>query len=350
MENNDSNLKAEHPLIELGIEILRPCEFKCSFCFYENYDDPKRLVLEKEKIISLINEAKEFGVRTIRIFGGEPLLHKDLLETIKYTKSLGLELVLNTNGIFRTKEQRINILNSVDTIVISMHGFNKESQKVLTGRDDLFKKLLINLNHVTKDYSNKLIVTSLITSYLIDNIEKYIKILSTLGVKNWILNRPLFDKKYDWLKFSEEDVLSLFKKIKQYRQTSGINIRVIDYPHCFFDDDLKEIIAHNDYTNGVNRLFYDIDGYYKPVPSMNINLGNDLKEAWNKNPFNKVKTRNFVPETCRTCEEFNVCYGGSRAEAERYTGNYFERDPFMKKGLDNKIIQKNKITILPVLQ
>ncbi len=53
--------------------------------------------MEIDKAKSLILKAKKRGERKIILFGGEPTIHPNFFELIKYIKDVGLEFSLNTN-------------------------------------------------------------------------------------------------------------------------------------------------------------------------------------------------------------------------------------------------------------
>ena len=76
-------------------------------------------------------------------------------------------------------------------------------------------------------------------------------------------------------------------------------------------------------------MFFDIDGFYKPTPGIEINLGDNISESWEKNPFKEIGKRDFVDKKCKECEMFMSCYGGSRTQAKNFNESYFAKDPYM---------------------
>ena len=55
--------------------------------------------LPLEKVKELLEDAKTGGIERVRLYGGEPLLHPQLPDMIRYSLSLGLSTHINTNGI-----------------------------------------------------------------------------------------------------------------------------------------------------------------------------------------------------------------------------------------------------------
>jgi cyclic pyranopterin phosphate synthase len=52
-----------------------------------------------ELVRDLLDDAAKLDIRSIRLYGGEPLLHKDLVRIVEHGVGLGLDLWLTTNGI-----------------------------------------------------------------------------------------------------------------------------------------------------------------------------------------------------------------------------------------------------------
>lgn len=100
------------------------CDLACTYCRPARRNDGRRSRLPVSAWKTLLRGLAEAGVRRIRITGGEPLLHPDLVELVEYLASLGLEdLALTTNGsqlarlaepLRRAGLHRVNV--SVDTL------------------------------------------------------------------------------------------------------------------------------------------------------------------------------------------------------------------------------------------
>jgi MoaA/NifB/PqqE/SkfB family radical SAM enzyme len=319
---------------ELTLEVNRACMFACPFCFYKNfYEHDDRNVPSKELLCGLMDQAKALGVRTIRFFGGDPILRKDFIGLLDEARARGLHAIVNTNGIFRSREHMREVFSRAGMVVVSLHGWDAASEQELTGRGDLLKRLLLWLGRAAAEFPGKLMLSTLITTHLLGNFGRYAALIRRLGVRQWGLNRPMFTpdgpKQYPWLRFGPDEVVALARSCLALKREAGIDVRLNNYPWCLFPDGLHEVLAPNIMYNGVSRLFYDVSGYFKPVASMNLDLGRDLGQAWKRNPFKQVGMRTFVPPACRDCEHFSRCAGGSRSQAHAWTGDWFGRDPLM---------------------
>lgn len=80
---------------------------------------------------SIIDDASQIGVKRVRLFlHGEPLLHPQIVEMIRYAKSNNLSVHLTTNGMLFNKEKIEAVLgsgvNSGDHITFSILGYSKK--------------------------------------------------------------------------------------------------------------------------------------------------------------------------------------------------------------------------------
>lgn len=83
---------------QISIEIIHKCPNKCLHC--SSYSDITRTMkLSTDKILSIINSAKELNTEIISISGGEPFLHEGLAEIVQYAKMQGIKVYIYTSGI-----------------------------------------------------------------------------------------------------------------------------------------------------------------------------------------------------------------------------------------------------------
>lgn len=111
----------------LRISITDKCNLKCIYCMPEkglkhfNQSD----ILTNEEIIKIVRIACKYGVRKVRLTGGEPLLRNDIVQLISGIKGAGIkDLSITTNGqrlagmahkLKKAGLDRVNI--SLDTLI-----------------------------------------------------------------------------------------------------------------------------------------------------------------------------------------------------------------------------------------
>ena len=83
---------------EIYITLTANCNLRCMGCRYGR-DFMPGAQLSWPVVRDLLDDCKEAGIRNVRLYGGEPLLHKDLVRIVEHCVSLGLNPWLTTNGI-----------------------------------------------------------------------------------------------------------------------------------------------------------------------------------------------------------------------------------------------------------
>lgn len=89
----------------LRVSVTRRCNLSCPYCHHEGDNEGCGGEATAERLVGMVREAAGFGIRKVKITGGEPLLRTDLADIIRGIKSIdGIEEVsLTTNG-FRLAE------------------------------------------------------------------------------------------------------------------------------------------------------------------------------------------------------------------------------------------------------
>jgi cyclic pyranopterin phosphate synthase len=85
----------------LRVSLTDRCNYRCVYCMPEEGVElsPKAEVLSFEEIDRLVRVMMRFGVRRVRLTGGEPTVRKDVVELVARLGRLGLhDLAMTTNG------------------------------------------------------------------------------------------------------------------------------------------------------------------------------------------------------------------------------------------------------------
>jgi MoaA/NifB/PqqE/SkfB family radical SAM enzyme len=82
----------------LTVAITARCNLRCIGCRYER-DFMLGQQLPVGIVLDLLQDAKEAGFERVRLYGGEPLLHKDLAQMVQTASELGLHPYVTTNGL-----------------------------------------------------------------------------------------------------------------------------------------------------------------------------------------------------------------------------------------------------------
>ena len=85
------------PIKSLRISITQRCNFNCFFCHQEG-ESKSGEELSIDEIEILVKVGAEFGIKKVKITGGEPLLREDVIEIIQRISPHVEEVSLTTNG------------------------------------------------------------------------------------------------------------------------------------------------------------------------------------------------------------------------------------------------------------
>jgi len=126
--------KFGRPVTGLRISVTEECNLNCFYCHREGCGANSRemSVGEIGKIVQL---AKEFGVRKVKLTGGEPLLRKDIIEIITALSAAGMkEVSMTTNGTLLANIAAELADAGLNRVNISLDTLDERTYKRITGR------------------------------------------------------------------------------------------------------------------------------------------------------------------------------------------------------------------------
>lgn len=137
--------------LQCSLYLTDRCNLDCSYC--TEYDN-SRAHPKLEDLKLWIQKIRALGTMRIALVGGEPLLHPDVVEIVRYCRELGFATSLTTNGFLLTRELLRELENaglqvmqiSVDRMTPS--AITKKSFKTILPKLDYFRDSKISL-HIT---------------------------------------------------------------------------------------------------------------------------------------------------------------------------------------------------------
>jgi MoaA/NifB/PqqE/SkfB family radical SAM enzyme len=147
------SVKKKQPPVNVELHPTYKCNSKCIFCDQRRglYDYSNSM--PREKWLQLIEELHNIGTKKIQISGGgEPMMVPNItMGMIKLVKNHGMEGKINTNGtLWNKRDLRILVDVDWDKIIFSIHGHNKRSHDMLTGKRGMFRKAIANIKYLNK--------------------------------------------------------------------------------------------------------------------------------------------------------------------------------------------------------
>ena len=92
----------------LRVSVTRRCNLSCPYCHHEGDHQPVAGEASAARLIEMVREAAGFGIKKVKITGGEPLLRQDIADIIRGIKAIGgiEEVSLTTNGFMLAEKAR----------------------------------------------------------------------------------------------------------------------------------------------------------------------------------------------------------------------------------------------------
>ena len=142
---------------EIFISLTAHCNLRCIGCKYGR-DFMPRSVLPWELCEPLLEDAADLGYTSIRLYGGEPLLHPDLDRIIATATDLNLNPWVTTNGMLLEKKVAGMVDAGLKNISLGFYGIGDEYNNYVQ-RADRFDRFESAVAHVATHYREKVELT-----------------------------------------------------------------------------------------------------------------------------------------------------------------------------------------------
>jgi len=131
----------------LRISVTPECNLKCFYCHREGHNsNGNKILMTPEEIGEITRTSLDFGVRKIKISGGEPLLRKDIVQIVENIKDERIkDISLTTNGMLLEKYAE-GLKNA---------GLNRVNVSLDTLDPELYTKITCGSLHEVNDYKTK---------------------------------------------------------------------------------------------------------------------------------------------------------------------------------------------------
>jgi cyclic pyranopterin phosphate synthase len=124
---------------EIYLTLTANCNLRCVGCRYGR-DFMHGSQLPFEMVRDVLDDCKAAGIQNIRLYGGEPLLHKDVVRMVEYSEGLGLHTLLTTNGILLKEKIDALYTAGLRNIGIGFYGTDDDYNHYVQ-RSDQYKRM-----------------------------------------------------------------------------------------------------------------------------------------------------------------------------------------------------------------
>lgn len=318
--------RKEKKLLSLDIELTKLCNLYCSYCYVPSVRETKD-ELEKSEIKHIINEAKQLGIRTLNLTGGEPLLYKHYFEIASYACSLGISVLLFTNGTLITRNVASQLMDLQVSPCVKLDSLKPEIQDDLVGEKGSHEKIMKGIDYlVDAGYTTKHPILSVNTTITQKNYHGIPQLWSWLRSKNIIPSltrlQPMgrAKKRMDLL-ISSKKLYELYCKVSEIDHQLGIP----------WDPSIPWVHGKACRRHYIGA-FINSYGKVQPCSGLPIEAGNIRKEELGEiishsRIFDISRNiEKHLEGDCKTCRYKSQCYG-CRSIAYHMTNKFTESDP-----------------------
>ncbi|NOZ64473.1 MAG: radical SAM protein [Caldiserica bacterium] len=135
---------ARNNFLKCSIELTYSCNLKCRHCYISSNDSPHLISLDILK--NYIAELIEKGALFFTFTGGEPMLHPEWENIIRFTRSKGGILTLLSNGTLIQEKEAEILRETVNRVEVSFLGGREKTHDYFTGTPGSFKKVTRAVN------------------------------------------------------------------------------------------------------------------------------------------------------------------------------------------------------------
>jgi len=321
-------------------DISLPCDYRCIYCRIDWTDSENAKYSDIEHVKNVLAKCKQNGFSRVVYTGGEFFIIPYWKEILKFTKYLGLETWIITNGYSINKEDIDFLETYVSKINISFHAPNaKLYHNIMKPPSKIsYLKVLDNMRTI----GNSSVDLGIFYSPIKMNFNLLYETIKNLNdkeikVKDVNVNRIIQTQSTEQF-FKNQKHLNLFEHKELVQQVIKINEElkitsfVEGYPLCFIDsfinDREKAISIIQPCYLGRKAIAFNVDGSMKLCPATHFSISDSIVDnnIVDKNKkIEKFNNRKWRHKKCRDCCFWEHCFGGCHAAY----GELFADDPLL---------------------
>ncbi len=307
------------PPISVQLVISNRCNLSCTFCTYRNdmfpssignFKHSKESMIPKYKLLEIINDCADMGVKSITLTGGgEPSVHPDFELIINHIITKDIELGLITNGTnIPIKVLELLEYPEFQWVRISLDAGKRETYKKTKDCDaTLFDKTCLNIERLV-EYKRKLKSDAVIGVGFVVTTENYLEInllarwLKDVGIDSFRIRSVAGTALRDFYSDKVKDIIDVCKEASLLSNDSFT-------VENLFREDIKSV-QHSNWCGyrylhtyiGADLNVYNCCLYAYNDIGIKGNLAEiSFKDYWfSKNHQYYQKT--FNPKDCPTCD------------------------------------------------
>ena len=307
------------PLL-VQIELTEACNLRCRFCY--NSQKPRY----NKNVYRMMDTLADQGVMQLTLTGGEPLMHPDFFNILKYAVKKFPNVMILSNGVLMTEENVMRISDSgVMSVSISIHG-TEDVHDALTfvqgSYADSMRAIEKYLEVGRVPVASNFVLNASNKSVL----EKTANRFHDMGLQFMTITRfvPVgIGKSAHDLEISRADMIdAMFFADRFMKEFEYPNIEFAEaVPHCIVPPQLEYLA--NTCSYGYDRFYVDVEGNMMVCGLSRIPLGGNILKRKiidikrDSRVYKSYLEDSHIPPSCQICESLHKCHGGCRAASMR---------------------------------
>ncbi len=160
------------------------CNLACRHCWLGprfDSDGSRYSTLPVASFETAIREAKPLGLRSVKLTGGEPLMHPHFTRLLEIVRREDLDLTIETNGLLCTPEMAAEIAKSSKRFVsVSIDGVDAETHEWVRGVPGCFEAARQAVRNLVAAGIQSQVIFSVMRRN-VDRVESMIRMVEELG-------------------------------------------------------------------------------------------------------------------------------------------------------------------------
>ncbi|MGD2090608.1 MAG: radical SAM protein [Candidatus Aminicenantes bacterium] len=312
--------------ISIQFRVSDSCMRNCVYCNIQTRPHEEMNLIPLERWNQLAQEVKDMDICSILLSGGDPFIHKDIVEIIHCFIKQGIHPFVSTKSfISRYTAKNLSAI-ALKEIQVSIDAPERSAADFLTQSPGYFDQIIQSIKNVQEE-NIKVTTNTVVTSYNILLIPQLIRMLNEMGIKRIKLSqygRTMFNKHDDSYFVSEKGSNWLNNELEKLKEElPGIRVSfsyIPDYSTIIDIEEKKEKFNKRAICTGCVWAFV-VSGDGRVIPCDEIPLTDDnvvgdirtqsLQEVWDSPRalrYSSPPRDYFSGTVCHECEDFDECH------------------------------------------
>ena len=344
------------PLTTIYYYVSAECNLRCRHCWIApQFSNQIKTFLRWDDLRPIFKEAIELGLTDVKLTGGEPLLHPEFASILQGLNSLGLNTLIETNGIL-LDEPLAELIKKTNTYVsISLDGSQVSTHENLRGVNGSFDRTVAAAKILQKHDVTFQVIFSLHRG----NAEELLQtalLAKQLGAASLKVNPIAVEQRAGKMNragelFGAADVIEIFHR---FQSVSIPDFRIIfDLPPAFYP--LQAAVLGDAGICGIHNLLgllangtASVCGIGEKVEELNFGsvLTRGVRSVWTETPvLNELRAR--IPGSlggiCSACIHAAYCLGKCAAMNYYDSGSLFAGHSFCQEAYEQGLFPENRL-------